>query len=97
MESCPRLLGKVEQPASYALPTLAGGSGGKSIESGKPLFPNLLKTYRGEVPEWSNGAVSKTVVLAIVPRVRIPASPPPAPAITVLSLLPCIPLYIPAA
>ncbi len=30
----------------------------------------------GEVPEWSNGAVSKTVVRAIVPRVRIPVSPP---------------------
>ena len=30
----------------------------------------------GEVPEWSNGAVSKTVVRASVPRVRIPVSPP---------------------
>ena len=30
----------------------------------------------GEVPEWSNGAVSKTVVLSRVPRVRIPVSPP---------------------
>ena len=30
----------------------------------------------GEVPEWSNGAVSKTVVLVIVPWVRIPPSPP---------------------
>ena len=27
---------------------------------------------RGEVPEWSNGAVSKTVVGASLPRVRIP-------------------------
>lgn len=31
---------------------------------------------RGEVPEWSNGAVSKTVVPLRVPRVRIPLSPP---------------------
>ena len=31
----------------------------------------------GEMPEWSNGAVSKTVVLSRVPRVRIPVSPPP--------------------
>ena len=31
---------------------------------------------RGEMPEWSNGAVSKTVVPARVPRVRIPLSPP---------------------
>ena len=30
----------------------------------------------GEVPEWSNGAVSKTVVRSRVPRVRIPPSPP---------------------
>ena len=32
--------------------------------------------YFGEVPEWLNGTVSKTVVLVTVPRVRIPASPP---------------------
>ena len=32
----------------------------------------------GEVPEWLNGAVSKTVVRASVPRVRIPLSPPTA-------------------
>ena len=30
----------------------------------------------GEVPEWSNGAVSKTVERVNVPRVRIPVSPP---------------------
>ena len=30
----------------------------------------------GEVPEWSNGAVSKTVEPSRVPRVRIPVSPP---------------------
>ena len=30
----------------------------------------------GEVPEWSNGAVSKTVEGASLPRVRIPVSPP---------------------
>ena len=29
----------------------------------------------GEVPEWSIGAVSKTVVPLRVPRVRIPAFP----------------------
>jgi hypothetical protein len=31
---------------------------------------------RGEVPEWSIGTVSKTVVRASVPWVRIPPSPP---------------------
>jgi hypothetical protein len=30
----------------------------------------------GEMPEWSIGAVSKTVVPSRVPRVRIPVSPP---------------------
>ena len=30
----------------------------------------------GEMPEWLNGTVSKTVVRATVPRVRIPLSPP---------------------
>lgn len=32
-------------------------------------------TEQGKVPEWSIGAVSKTVVPAWVPRVRIPAFP----------------------
>ncbi len=36
----------------------------------------LAKDLGGEVPERLNGAVSKTVELARVPRVRIPASPP---------------------
>ena len=35
------------------------------------------RCLRGGVPEWLNGAVSKTVVRAIVPRVRIPLPPPP--------------------
>lgn len=30
----------------------------------------------GEMPEWPNGTDSKSVVLATVPRVRIPISPP---------------------
>jgi hypothetical protein len=30
----------------------------------------------GEVPEWFKGTVLKTVVLAMVPRVRISPSPP---------------------
>jgi hypothetical protein len=43
--------------------------------------PHLSKSpphhpKRGEVPEWSNGAVSKTVEPARVPWVRIPPSPP---------------------
>ena len=37
------------------------------------------------MPEWSNGAVSKTDVLSRVPRVRIPVSPPSTPG-TGLSL-----------
>ena len=36
---------------------------------------NARKTC-GQMPEWSNGAVSKTVVPVMVPRVRIPVCPP---------------------
>ena len=31
--------------------------------------------YEGEMPEWPNGTVSKTVIPARVSRVRIPLSP----------------------
>ena len=43
-----------------------------------------LARYRpeGEVPEWSNGAVSKTVDRASGPWVRIPPSPPNRPGLT---------------
>ena len=41
-----------------------------------PRPPVGQATPRGEVPEWSIGTVSKTVVLARVPWVRIPPSPP---------------------
>jgi hypothetical protein len=40
------------------------------------LFYLLLHKKKGEMPEWSIGAVSKTVVPLQVPRVRIPVSPP---------------------
>ncbi len=39
-------------------------------------LPESPMDPRGGVPEWLNGAVSKTVVLATVPRVRIPLPPP---------------------
>ena len=35
----------------------------------------ILRSLNGEMPEWLNGTVSKTVVRATVPRVRIPLSP----------------------
>ena len=37
--------------------------------------PCFLNTYKGEMPEWLNGTVSKTVVGFGPPRVRIPPSP----------------------
>ncbi len=37
---------------------------------------NIMMLVRGEMPEWSNGADSKSVVPFEVPRVRIPLSPP---------------------
>lgn len=36
---------------------------------------SAYKDQKGKVPEWSIGAVSKTVVPLRVPRVRIPAFP----------------------
>ena len=42
-----------------------------------PLTRRLLNgSCSGEMPERSNGAVSKTVVGVTPPRVRIPVSPP---------------------
>ena len=41
-----------------------------------PAHRQIRYLLCGEVPERSNGAVSKTVVRASVPRVRIPPSPP---------------------
>ena len=47
----------------------------KELFSFRILLIRELAFY-GEVPERLNGAVSKTVVGATPPRVRIPASPP---------------------
>ena len=68
----------------YSYPRIATGAGvGFFAFSPKPPLippPKPIKRAppdpRGEVPEWSNGAVSKTVVGATPPRVRIPVSPP---------------------
>ena len=53
---------RVRREAALFLP------GASPVESRLVLAP-------GEVPEWSNGPVSKTGVPAMVPRVRIPTSP----------------------
>jgi hypothetical protein len=47
-------------------------------DSASPFPPPRFRGRQsdGEVPEWSIGAVSKTVVRASVPWVRIPPSPP---------------------
>src|SRR5258707_8203372 len=48
------------------------------------VAPKESRPYKlgpGEVPEWSIGTVSKTVVRASVPWVRIPPSPPPSEAL----------------
>src|SRR5712664_2421472 len=52
-----------------------------------PVAPPESASYKrgpGEVPEWSIGTVSKTVVRASVPWVRIPPSPPISPPLTIL-------------
>jgi hypothetical protein len=42
----------------------------------RPVPHPTYKRPPGEVPEWPNGAVSKTVVPLWAPWVRIPPSPP---------------------
>ena len=52
-----------------------------SAERDQPPFDRVAlvpRCARGEVPEWSIGTVSKTVVGASSPWVRIPPSPPRA-------------------
>ena len=64
--------GATERAKKRHLTTAGGKSGGKYY-CGTKKSSNF---NCGEMPEWSNGAVSKTVVLSRVPRVRIPVSPP---------------------
>ena len=68
-EACPAVL-----PAQAALASPAARRLVRARRSRRlvPEPPQL----RGGMPEWLNGAVSKTVVRASVPRVRIPLSPP---------------------
>ena len=40
------------------------------------IWAPIIYSFRGEMPEWLNGTVSKTVEGATPPRVRIPLSPP---------------------
>ena len=47
-----------------------------SVPAGHRVLLGERPNQTGEVPEWSNGAVSKTVDRASGPWVRIPPSPP---------------------
>ncbi len=62
------------------------------------LWPNLRldPAFDGEVAEWSNAAVLKTVGRESVPRVRIPVSPPLIPVSLQLCFLTRICVAIPA-
>ena len=64
------LVGRGKNHSAREVPRSAGLAAGCQASYMSPL---------GEVPEWLNGAVSKTVERASVPRVRIPLSPPPTP------------------
>ncbi len=60
------------------------GFGGRSPDFVRRAWSESLSCAidlfcNGEVPEWSNGAVSKTVDRASGPWVRIPPSPPLLP------------------
>ncbi len=62
--------------ATQLCATIPLSTGGAAATYAGP-FSQCLK-FRGGVPEWLNGAVSKTVVRESVPRVRIPLPPPPS-------------------
>ncbi len=47
----------------------------KRAESAEFYYFCPTISNHGEMPEWSNGAVSKTVVRVSAPGVRIPLSP----------------------
>src|SRR3990170_6115942 len=68
----PRLISQsaASRAGAGASPPCFRASPGCSTPGGKLHDPH------GEVPEWSNGTVSKTVVRVTVPWVRIPPSPP---------------------
>ena len=46
-----------------------------------PLRGYIMRHFRGEMPEWPNGAVSKTANLATGSGVQIPLSPPVSAAL----------------
>ena len=54
---------------------IGGSNPSVSAESNSKGLLFICKIRSGEMPEWSNGAVSKTVERFRVPRVRIPFSP----------------------
>ena len=72
-------LSSAREAAAAALAIQLATKGARAIR-GRPGHGRLANINaaagRGEVPEWLIGAVSKTVVLARVPGVRIPPSPP---------------------
>ena len=65
---------KIPPPVFRAWQAKRHRVGNRTFRS-RPKRPRC-RAYRGEVPEWSNGTVSKTVVPSRVPWVRIPPSPP---------------------
>src|ERR1700738_3782531 len=64
--------------------TLAKAAGIAAFANIAPSTVGPYKRGPGEVPEWSIGTVSKTVVRASVPWVRIPPSPPTTSIATIL-------------
>jgi hypothetical protein len=62
--------------SAIPLPTREGGNGARGVGPETRTTREVEKFKYGEVPEWSNGAVSKTVDRSRGPWVRIPPSPP---------------------
>jgi hypothetical protein len=66
----------IAKPGGVQLPVIGGAHCPLRIAVSPAIQPPVTTPKRGEVPEWSIGAVSKTVVGLRPPWVRIPPSPP---------------------
>ena len=63
-------------PKTNERPEESFGPDGPGVFAGLPPGGGSVMIPGGEMPEWSNGAVSKTVESFRAPGVRIPLSPP---------------------
>ena len=77
---------RLQRGGRWGFFVMAASGAGVPVRRCRSRRPSLYVPRVGEVPEWSNGSVSKTEVRATVPWVRIPPSPPDTPTSRALRL-----------